>query len=93
MYSDEDTASNSKLDRAPLYQRDIPGIMTQRELEEFRELSGMKVKLGDAIYEVGDLVTWDTSELDEPGTIKSFVAELVAALGTQLAKKMCVSFD
>ncbi|OIW27175.1 hypothetical protein CONLIGDRAFT_655242 [Coniochaeta ligniaria NRRL 30616] len=46
----------------------------------------------DGYFLTSDLVVWPTQTIDEFGTIKSRVAELVAALGPDLINEFCLDF-
>ena len=56
-----------------------------------------KIKLqideGAEIYETGMLMNWDstkTDDMDDPSSTKGVVAEIVAAVGVEIAKEMIV---
>jgi arginine-tRNA-protein transferase len=71
----------------------MPGILS---LEQMKEVN-MDNVLGRSdhhkgYFETSDLVVWSTQSIDEFGSIKSKVAELVAAIGPDLMDEMCVDF-
>lgn len=76
----------------PLFARDMPGIMTRSELEQSFDLDHVKLSIHDQIHETGELVVWERSPIDDPHSIKCIIADLVAAVGPNIASRMCVAF-
>jgi arginine-tRNA-protein transferase len=76
----------------PLFDRDMPGIMTRSDLEESVDLDHVQLKVHDEMHETGELIVWERSSIDEPHSIKCIIADLVVALGSDLSTRMCVVF-
>jgi arginine-tRNA-protein transferase len=66
--------------------------MTRAELETLVDLSRIKLNVGGQLYETGDLVMWETASMDDPTSVMGAVADLVAAIGPNLAKNLCITF-
>lgn len=106
MKGDEDSAEDSAEDsdedsdedppvpnpNAPLWERNMPGILTKDQLETDIDLDRIKLQIDGKIYETRMLVNWDNSSVDNPHSTKGVIAELVAAVGVDIAKEMVLSF-
>jgi len=66
--------------------------MARSDLETLVDLDRIKLSIRGRLVHCGDLVIWDTSSIDDPTCVKGAIAELVAAVGPDLAKKMVVTF-
>jgi arginine-tRNA-protein transferase len=87
--SDED--SPVPVESASLFSRNMPGILPPSELPPSL-LDHIKLRTRGQIFETSDLVTWETSSVEDTNSIKGAIAELAAAVGTDCAKDMTVSF-
>ena len=70
----------------------MPGVLTKDQLLNEVDLDHIKLRIRDVEAETGDLVSWDTSDMDSPSSIKAIIAELVAAVGPEAARYMIVQF-
>jgi arginine-tRNA-protein transferase len=86
-----DDESFSSTDDASLFSRNMPGLLPRSELTPAL-LDHIKLRVRGDVVETADLVIWETGSIDDPGSIKGVVAELVATVGTECAKNMIVSF-
>jgi arginine-tRNA-protein transferase len=77
----------------PLYDRGIPGIMTRAQLLQDVDLDHIKLRIGETEAETCMLVDWEERSLDSTMSIKARIAELVAAVGKDLAEEMVISFS
>jgi arginyl-tRNA---protein transferase len=77
----------------PLFARAMPGILSRDQLLSDIDLDHIKLRVRDAEAETCDLVNWDTSDMDNSDSIKGIIAELVAAVGPEIGRKMIVSFS
>lgn len=71
----------------------MPGIMTSYQLETEIDLDRIKLKIRGQLAESADLVSWDTSSINDPNSIKGIISELASAVGPILSAEMCVTFD
>ncbi|POR37098.1 Arginyl-tRNA--protein transferase 1 [Tolypocladium paradoxum] len=83
--SDDDEASVS------LFQSDMPGIPSIEDMETV-DLDHIALKIfpSGPLFETSDLVSWDSKNITDWPSIKASVAELVAALGPDLAGSICL---
>lgn len=70
----------------------MPGILTQTQLQTI-DLDHIKLRVQNQEAETSDLISWDTSTIDNPHSIKGMIADLVSAVGPDLGKDMVVGFD
>ena len=77
---------------APLWERDMPGILTKNQLLTDFDLDEVKIQIDGRIFEARMLVRWDSSNMDDPHSIKGIIAELVSAVGVEVGKEMVLSF-
>lgn len=75
----------------PLFKCNMPGVMTQDELQDAVDLGGIKVKVHKRLHEARELVGWDEGSMDNTHSIKCFIADIVAAIGPNLATRMFIS--
>jgi arginine-tRNA-protein transferase len=94
-YSASDPDSDAPVPNAslPLFLRGMPGILTKTQLQRDVDLDHINLQIQGTEAETCDLVSWDTSSIDNPHSIKGIIAELVAAVGPELGRQMLVSFD
>jgi arginine-tRNA-protein transferase len=77
---------------APLWERDMPGVLTKNQLLTEIDLDQIKLQIDGNIYEARMLVSWDSSSIDNIHSAKGAIAELVAAMGIDIAKEVVLSF-
>lgn len=77
----------------PLFARGMPGILSKEHLLTDIDLDKIKLRIRGQDAETGDLVGWEDHDLDNPHSIKGIIADLVAAVGIDLAKEMIVTFN
>ncbi|KAH7359937.1 arginine-tRNA-protein transferase 1 [Pyrenochaeta sp. MPI-SDFR-AT-0127] len=73
-----------------LFDLKVPGLMTVEEIEEQLDLGTMPIRVGSRTAEAQDLVSWETSDLKDPRSIKGIIGELVACLGPEAAWQVVV---
>ncbi|KAK4190016.1 putative Arginyl-tRNA--protein transferase [Podospora australis] len=80
-------------DEAFLLTSDMPGIPSVEEMEQV-DMSQLLLRsdFTDRFILASELVIWDTEEVGEYGTLKSRIAELVAAIGPDLMDEFCIDF-
>ncbi|KAL2265448.1 hypothetical protein VTJ83DRAFT_6548 [Remersonia thermophila] len=71
----------------------MPGIPTLAEMEALN-MDGLVLRsdFSDNLILASQLVIWDTERVGQFGTLKSRIAELVAAVGPDLMGEICVDF-
>ncbi|KAB5582379.1 arginine-tRNA-protein transferase [Coniochaeta sp. 2T2.1] len=71
----------------------MPGILSLEEMRhvDLNNIPG-KSDHHHGFFLTQDLVVWPTQSIDEVGSIKSKIAELIAALGTDLMEDLCLDF-
>jgi arginine-tRNA-protein transferase len=76
-----------------LLQSNMPGIASLAQMQGIN-LDRIRVRSDYYVgfFATADLVVWATQTIDEFGTIKSKIAELVAALGPDLMGEVCLDF-
>jgi arginyl-tRNA---protein transferase len=77
----------------PLFARSVPGILTKAQLLNDVNLDRIRLRIRTIEAEACDLLSWETSNIDSPHSIKGRIAELAAAVGPGLAKEMVLDFD
>ncbi|RDL39021.1 Arginine-tRNA-protein transferas-like protein 1 [Venustampulla echinocandica] len=77
----------------PIFLRSIPGILTADQILTEVDLDHIKLRVREQEAETSDLISWDDSSIDNPQSIKGIIAELVAAVGPDVAKEMTVYFS
>lgn len=78
--------------KIPLFSRSMPGVMTRDAILTDVDLDQIKLKLFGSSAVCSDLVNWDTCDMDVNSEIKGIIAELVSAVGPQIAREMTVAF-
>jgi arginine-tRNA-protein transferase len=76
----------------PLFARSVPGILTKAQLMNDVNLDRIRLRIRTIEAEACDLLSWETSNIDSPHSIKGRIAELAAAVGPDLAKEMVLDF-
>lgn len=91
--NDGSTEDKDDNDDAFLLQSNMPGIPSLAEMKDV-PLDNIPVRsdYAEGYFLTSDLVVWPTQAVDEYGTIKSKIAELVAALGPDLMDEVCLDF-
>lgn len=76
-----------------LLHSNMPGIPSLDEMEHV-DMSGLLIRsdYSSDAFTASQLVVWDTGNIREYGTLKSKIAELVAAIGPDLMNEYCVDF-
>ncbi|EAQ86624.1 hypothetical protein CHGG_07877 [Chaetomium globosum CBS 148.51] len=71
----------------------MPGIPTLAEMEEV-DMDGLVLRsdFSDTFIVASHLVIWDTEHVSQFGSLKSRIAELVAAVGPDLIGDICIDF-
>ena len=77
----------------PLFARSIPGVLTRDQLLTEIDIDHIMLRIRGLEAETCDLVSWEESSIDDPKSIKGIIAEMVAAVGSDLAREMVVTFD
>lgn len=74
-----------------IFHSTMPGIASLKEMEEVNlDHVALKGKRLGPLYQMSDIIGWDSSTIDDFPGIKAEVAELVAALGTDCIDALCV---
>lgn len=73
-----------------LWDIDMPGILTKKELIETVDLDQMKIRLRGNDYLVSELMGWMDGDIDDPTDIKGMFAGMAAALGAEVVKDVIV---
>jgi arginine-tRNA-protein transferase len=68
----------------------MPGVMNATELTEQVDLDLVKIKIGHQIAQAGQLLHWETYDIDDMKTIKGIIAELVAVVGPKVAERLII---
>jgi arginyl-tRNA---protein transferase len=89
--TESDDESSSSTDDISLFSCDMPGLLPESELTPAL-LDHIKLRVRGQVVETSDLATWETGSIHQPESIKGVIAELVAAVGTDCAKNMVISF-
>jgi arginine-tRNA-protein transferase len=71
----------------------MPGIPTLADMARV-DMDGLVLRadFSDNLIVASHLVIWDTEDIAQPGTLKSRIAELVAAVGPDLLGEVCIDF-
>jgi len=77
----------------PIFARTMPGLLTKEQLLATIDLDHLSLRAGGVDAETCDLVSWPTSNIDSAHSIKGIIAELVSAVGVELAEQMRIVFD
>ncbi|KAK0635128.1 arginine-tRNA-protein transferase [Bombardia bombarda] len=76
-----------------LLETDMPGIPSLEQMKEVH-MDGVLLRSdsSDNFFLTADLVIWEEEDIAEHGTLKSRIAELVAAIGPDLIPEICIDF-
>ena len=91
---DEDSDDETPLPNPdlPLFARPVPGILSRTQLLTEVDLDHINLQLRGQRAETCDLVGWEASSIDSAHSLRGIIADLVSAVGVELAKEMAVSF-
>ena len=91
----DDTLSNDGEgeDESYLLCSDMPGIPSLAEMEAV-DMDGLLLRsdYADQFFLASDLVVWEKEQVSQFGSLKSRIAELVAAIGPDLMGEVCIDF-
>ncbi|APA16285.1 hypothetical protein sscle_16g110550 [Sclerotinia sclerotiorum 1980 UF-70] len=89
--SSSDSDSNSQ---TPIFARSppMPGLLTPSEILTKAPLDKIKIRIGKTDHETHELINWETESIMDANSIKGVIAELVSAVGVELAEEMVVYF-
>lgn len=77
----------------PLSELNMPGIISRAELLSSNILDHIRLRIrSNPVVETSDLVIWESSDIDDPLSVKGKIADLVAAVGLDCAQRMIVDF-
>lgn len=90
---DSSDASASDEEDAFLLASNMPGIPSLAEMQQV-DMDGLVLRsdFSDSLIVASHLVIWDTEDIAQFGTLKSRIAELVAAVGPDLLGEVCIDF-
>jgi arginine-tRNA-protein transferase len=73
--------------------RNMPGIPSLAQMMRV-DMDHFPVRLYSLgrLYSTSELAHWEDGEVDEIGSLKSCIAELVAAVGPELMSQVCLDF-
>ena len=71
----------------------MPGIPSLAEMRTV-DMSSLVLRsdFSEELIRAAHLVVWDSEDIAQHGTLKSRIAELVAAVGVDLVGEVCVDF-
>lgn len=91
--TDNTNGADEEDDEAFLFRSNMPGIPSLEEMEEVgMDNLLLRSDFSDSYFLASQLVVWDTDSIEEYGSLKSRIAELVAAIGPDLMSEFCVDF-
>ncbi|KAI1376094.1 arginine-tRNA-protein transferase [Hypoxylon crocopeplum] len=88
MITEDGTESD---DESSLFNSDMPGIPSIEELYSV-DLDHIAVRLNRGFCYAGDLFEWHGESIENEGSAKALVAELVAAVGPDFINSICLDF-
>lgn len=90
---DEDGGEDEDDEERFLLTSNMPGIPSLGEMEKV-DMDGLVLRsdFSDNFIVASHLVIWDTEHMSQFGTLKSRIAELVAAVGPDLIGEICIDF-
>ncbi|KAI6092829.1 arginine-tRNA-protein transferase [Hypoxylon rubiginosum] len=86
--NDEDTESDEE---SSLFKSTMPGVPSIEEMGSV-DFDKIAVRLNGGYCLAGDLFKWHSESIDDEGSAKAMVAELVAAVGLDLVNSLCLDF-
>ena len=89
----EEEEEEEEEDGAFLLSSNMPGIPTLADMERV-DMGGLVLRsdFSDTFVAASHLVIWDTEHVSQFGSLKSRIAELVAAVGPDLIGEICIDF-
>ncbi|KAI1008177.1 hypothetical protein K3495_g61 [Podosphaera aphanis] len=76
--------------RIPLFQRNMPGVLTRDQLLSNIDLGNIDIQVGNTITKARNLSNWDTSSIDNCFSMKGIIASLMAAVGIEQSHEMVI---
>lgn len=76
----------------PIFARSMPGVLAREQILSEVDLDHVSLRIRGQEAETCDIVSWEDGSIDNAQSLKGIIAELVAAVGAELAKDMAVSF-
>jgi arginine-tRNA-protein transferase len=76
----------------PIFKRSMPGLLSTEDILTKVDIDHIKIRIGDTDHETGELIRWEDDSITNMDSIKGIIAELVSAVGAELAGKMVVYF-
>jgi len=89
--SDEDEDCPVPFPNLPIFARNMPGILTKTQILQEANLDHIKISLWGEEAETSDLMSWAADDIESVESLKGIIAELVGAVGADLASKMVVA--
>ncbi|KAK4038694.1 arginine-tRNA-protein transferase [Parachaetomium inaequale] len=90
---EEDAQEAAGEEDAFLLASNMPGIPTLADMARVdMDRLVLRADFSDNLIVASHLVIWDTEDIAQPGTLKSRIAELVAAVGPDLLGEICIDF-
>lgn len=85
--------SDSEEEDEFLLESNMPGIPSLEQMLQV-DLDGIPIRSEHStrLYLTSDIVSWDIQRVDEFGSLKSRISELVAAIGPDLMSEICLDF-
>lgn len=90
--NDSHSASTSPDASIPLFARSMPGILTRSQLKTDIDLDHIKLRIRNHDAETCDLMAWEEESIENPQCLKGIIADLVSAVGPEVAREMIVTF-
>lgn len=83
------------LDDKMLFDRNIPGVMTRAELLASPAMDNIRLFFSDkgSVVQLSGTPFWERGDINDAHQPKGVIADLVAAVGEELAGRMVVDFD
>ncbi|KAF2866165.1 arginine-tRNA-protein transferase [Massariosphaeria phaeospora] len=81
-------------DGMSLFDLKMPGVMTAEELQQQVALDQQKIQIRGPPrpLEASRLIAWDDGDIRDPQSIKGIIAELVACIGPDVARRVVIDF-
>lgn len=90
---DDDDENEEEEEEAFLLSSNMPGIPSLEQMRRV-DMDGLVLRsdFSDNLIVASHLVIWETEDIAQFGTLKSKIAELVAAVGPDLVGEVCIDF-
>jgi arginine-tRNA-protein transferase len=69
----------------------MPGILSREAVLD--SVDHVKLRVRNVVVETSDLQLWAGESIDNSRSLKGAIADLVAAVGTDIAERMCLTFS